>query len=67
MGSLHKQDIIIVSLNVCILTALNKYKAVLHLERKNSKGTNINWGITALAAALKRGLEVTTQHQNKSN
>ena len=65
MGSLHEQDIILVSLDACILTASNKYK-VLHLERKNSKCRNINWGITALAAALKRGLEVTTQHQNKS-
>lgn len=66
MGSLPEQDIILVSLGVCILTASNKYK-VLHLERKNSKCTHINWRITGLVAELKRGLEATTQHQNKSN
>lgn len=66
MGSLLKQDIILVSLDVCILTVSNKYK-VLHLERKNSKYTNTNWGISVLVAALKRGLEVTIQYQNKSD
>lgn len=37
---------------------IEKYK-VHHLERKNSKYTNINWGITVLAAALKIGLSNT--------
>lgn len=60
------RPVTLVSLDVCILTVSNKYK-VLYLERKNSKCTNMDWGITVLAAALKRGLEATTQHQNKSN
>lgn len=52
---LHGQCIILVSLGVSVLTALKKYKEC-HLERKKNKYTNINWGITVLAAALKKGL-----------
>lgn len=60
MAMLHGQYIILVRLGVSVLTALKKYK-VRHLERKNSKYTNINWGITVLAVALRKGLRVTTQ------
>lgn len=48
----------LVSLGVSVLTALKKYK-VHHFKRENSKYKN--WGITVLAAALRKGLRVTTQ------
>lgn len=59
MAMLNGQYIILVSLGASVLTALKKYK-VCHLERKNSKYTNINWGITVLAAVLKKGWRGTT-------
>lgn len=59
MAMLNGQYIILLSLSVSVLTALKKYKGC-HLERKNRKYIN-KLEIIVLAAALKKGLRVTTQ------